>query len=118
LKNAGVTPEQFAKMTTRQRLDLKLPRRDWRKGWMGNADTPSHLGMRTSRLLSQAGTGYAGSGEEEDKEVTIARAEREKAGQPRPVPGERDKMIIASASSIFFLVPNWHVVRLRFLHGE
>jgi hypothetical protein len=45
LKKAGVTIEQFRKMTMRQRLDLNLPKRDWREGWMGDTDIPSHREM-------------------------------------------------------------------------
>jgi hypothetical protein len=45
LKKAGVTIEQFRKMTMRQRLDLNLPKRDWCEGWMGDADISSHPEM-------------------------------------------------------------------------
>jgi hypothetical protein len=80
LKKAGVTIEQFRKMTMRQRLDLNLPKRDWREGWMGDADISSHpktpdvtIGFHKQLPATLVPP------EDEDEEVTIARAEREKA---------------------------------------
>jgi hypothetical protein len=83
LKNAGITPEQFGKMTMRQRLDLKLPSRDWRKGWMGDTNVPSHPDMPDVTVgfhKNAPGCQHAPAAGE-DEEVTIARQEREKAAQ-------------------------------------
>ena len=78
LKNAGVTPEQFDKMTMRQRLDLNLPHRDWRKGWLGDTNVPSHPEMPdvTVGFHKDVPGAQPAPAAGEDEEVTIARAER------------------------------------------
>jgi hypothetical protein len=46
LKKAGLTIDQFMKMTPRQRLHADIGKgRDWREGWMGDRGTPSHPEM-------------------------------------------------------------------------
>ena len=78
LKDAGVTIEQFDKMTMRQRMDLNMPDRDWRQGWLGDTGTPSHPEMPDVTVGFHKDSTPA---EHEDEEVRIARAEREKAAQ-------------------------------------
>ena len=75
LKNAGVTIEQFEKMTMRQRLDLKLPKRDWREGWLGDTGVPSHPEMPDVTVGFHNPTAPA---EPEGEEFAIARAERKR----------------------------------------
>jgi hypothetical protein len=78
LKNAGVTEEECRKMTMRQVLELNLPKRDWREGWMGDTDIPSHPEMPDFTIgFRKQLPGTSVPPEDEDEKVTIARAERE-----------------------------------------
>lgn len=63
----------------RQRLDLNLPKRDWRKGWMGDVNAPSHEEMPNVTVGFH--NDQPAPADQEDEEVTIARAERAKAEQ-------------------------------------
>jgi hypothetical protein len=67
-------------MTMRQRLDLNLPKRDWRKGWMGDVNAPSHEEM-PDVTIGFHNDQPAQTADQEDEEVTVARAERAKAEQ-------------------------------------
>ena len=58
----------------RERLDLNLPRRDWREGWLRDTAILSH------REMPVMGT-FLRSRQKKDEEITIARAECEKAAQ-------------------------------------
>lgn len=83
--------DDFRKMTPRQRLDAGIGKGvDWREGAMGDTHIPSHpempdvtIGLRKNLPTEPP--------EDEDEQVTIARAEREKAANDpviKTLPGD------------------------------
>jgi hypothetical protein len=72
--------EQFMRMTPRQAIDAGLGDGDWREGWMGDDGHESSPGFPDLTIgFRKRVPSKPAPAEDEDEEVTIARAEREKA---------------------------------------
>jgi hypothetical protein len=79
LKRAGVTMDQFLKMTPAQRVNLDFGPGHWSDGWMGDTHIESHPEMSDVTVGFRKNPQPAP--EHEDAEDRIAREDREQAAQ-------------------------------------